>query len=101
MTAAARPRGFLESAAPVCALFAPWVYGGRLPDGTVIAPGAWRGTAWPCPGHNDLRAADVVIGRVTCTCECHQGLLSHVLPRRSRRTGVHPTEIPEAPCATT
>lgn len=84
----------LDAGADLCAEFAPWVYGGRIGYDTAVAPGAWRGKAWPCPASSPLRSLDgAEIGRVTCTCDCHSGLLSHVLPPRARHTHLHPTDV--------
>jgi hypothetical protein len=85
--------------ADVCALWKPYVYGGRIDFDTFIAPGAWRGTVWPCTGATDLRAGGtptqptLPFGVLECTCSCHAGGEQHELPGRANRTGVHPTDV--------
>lgn len=91
----------IEAGADICDAFAPFVYGGRVDHFTVIAPGAWRGTTWPCPGQQPLRGPDGAdIGRVTCTCLCHHGGPAHELPKNANRTTVHPTDVRSASCTT-
>lgn len=80
--------------ADLCALYVPFVYGGRPDPDTVVLPGAWRGTAWPCTGSQKMRAGGQVIGLIECTCPCHTpGEEQHELPDRSNRSAVHPTDV--------
>ena len=84
----------IELGADMCAQYAPFVYGGQLDPWTVVAPGAWDGDAWPCPGvavGADVARTGEVVAEVRCTCPCHNGGPQHELP--PRRTAVHPTEV--------
>lgn len=65
----------------LCAVYAPYVYGGRVDSWTVIAPGTWRGTTWPCPGRSDPDGPVGIV--VACTCACHAGGEPHALPPSS------------------
>lgn len=81
----------VEATTDLCEPFIPLVFGGQVDAGTYIAPGAWRGRAWPCPGRTTDRSGTVT---VICNCPCHVGSFDHALPGNAGRTGVHPTEVP-------
>lgn len=96
-----------EYGADLCAEYARLVYGGRLDPWTYIAPGAWRGTEWPCTGRREATGTPTedgpspVIATIVCSCPCHQpGGTQHELPRLARRTAVHPTDVRNSPCDT-
>lgn len=87
----------IELGADLCELYIPMVFGGRLDEHTVVRPGAFRGSEWPCPGRTvgadvGIRSVTVVV-EVYCTCGCHRGEFTHELPPRADRTGVHPTDV--------
>lgn len=84
----------LVATADLCALFEPLVNGGRLDENTVVEPGSWRGKDWPCNGEQVMRnGAGEPMGLVECTCRCHAGQLTHLLPRRANRTTVHAPDV--------
>ena len=84
----------LVLASDLCALFEPLVNGGQLDADTVVQSGAWRGKDWPCDGEQVMRGrGGEPVGVVECTCICHAGQLTHLLPRRANRTTVHPTDV--------
>lgn len=91
----ATPGPVREVGANLCDLYAPLVYGGQVDPWTVVQPGAWSGTEWPCPG----RSVAATVVRAVCTCPCHTGGLVHELP--PARTAVHPTEVRSDPCTPT
>ena len=83
----------MEATTDLCDAYLPVVFGGVIDPWTPpIEPGSWRGTEWPCTGR--LASTSLPGLTVVCTCRCHRGEFTHVLPEGSApRTGVHPTEV--------